>query len=121
MNTISNYSSPSFGMKVVGLEHRYFDVVPKKIKDELITKAQNCKKDFTVEFVPTDDNWVFLKKVTDNFSKVVDYFPSQYTPREIVNTFIKAFIPDYRLMSKSLVKETNSQAAQNLYKKHSNI
>ena len=116
---IGQSTSPNFGMKIKGLDRRYFKEVPRKMTANLIEKAeQNTKADFTIEFLPTKDNWVFLKKIDTEGARIVDYFPWQYTPAEVVKTFTKAFIPDNRIMGKSIRKEMNAAEAQRLYKLH---
>ena len=114
-----NYQSPNFQMKIRGLDHQYFRCVPNIMKQNLLMNAEkNTIADFTVEFIPMCDQWVFLKKIKDGIGAIVDYFPSQYTPAEIVKTFTKAYIPEYRVMAKSLRKETNREEAQKLFGEH---
>lgn len=116
---IMNNQSPTFRMNIKGLEHRYFNNVPPELKQELIDKANAAvNKDFTVEFLPMKDNWVFLRKTTPEKSSIVEYFPAGYTPMDIVKTFLKAYIPERRVMAKSLVSETNRNVAERYYNKH---
>ncbi len=116
-----NTQSPNFQMKIKGLESSYFSKVPSQFKRDLLLKAEKNTDDFIVEFIPTDDNWVFLRKIKDGIGAIVDYFPNQYTPVEIIKTFTKAYIPEYRVMAKALRAETNKDEAQKFYREHSKI
>lgn len=119
---IRNQQSPNFKMNVKGLENRYFETVSKKLKDELLLKASTTEgTNFTVEFIPTKDNWVFLRKTVDDKSRIVDYFPPAYNPKDIVTTFLKAYIPQHRIMAKSLQTEVKANAAQAIYRQHTGI
>lgn len=118
---IANNQSISFGMKIKGLDKKFFQTIPKRISTDLVEKAEkNTNADFTIEFIPTKDNWVFLKKIDNNGARIVDYFPNQYTPLDIVKIFTKAYIPDYRIMGKKLRNEIGAIEAQKLYGIHSN-
>ena len=119
---VTNSQSPNFQMKIKGLDDNYFKRVPPKMKQELMAKAEQAGgADFLVEFVPTKDNWIFLKKVKEGVGAIVDYFPSQYTPVEVVKTFTKAYIPEHRIMAKALRNDTNKIKAQQVFREHSDI
>ena len=117
---IVNNQQVTFGMKIKGLDKNYFQSIPKHLSSNLVEKAEkNTNADFTIEFVPTSDNWVFLKKIDAKGERIVDYFPNQYSPADIVRTFTKAYIPDYRVMAKKLRNEYYASEAQRLYGIHS--
>ena len=116
---ISNQHSPNFQMKVKGLEHPYFSKVSNKMKNELVAKAEAAKNtDFTVEFLPAPDNWVFLKKTIGQQEAIVDYFPLAYKPEDIVKTFTKTYIPERRIAAKTLRNTNFNYKALVAYKEH---
>ena len=117
MNTI-NTKSPSFGMKLKGLDNPYFNDVSKTLKKELKQKALHTPNtNYTVEFVTTPEQFVFLKKIVGKNEYMVEYFPKGYTPTDVVRTFLKAILPEYRVMGKIFRNETGRKESEKIYKK----
>ncbi len=118
MNNISP-NSPSFGMRFQGLNNPYFKSVPKELISELTTKALNTPNtDYIVEFVPAKNDFVFVRKIVGDKSYFVEYFPKGYTPTDIVKTFIKAILPERRIMGKQFRQEVNRVNAERLFKQN---
>ncbi len=120
MNSVST-NSPNFGMKLKGLEHPYFANVPEGLVKELKTKAMHAPNtNYTIEFIPTKDEFVFCKKIVDDKEYMVEYFPKGYTPFDVIRTFTKAILPEYRVMGKEFRAETKRTESERMYKKHCN-
>lgn len=116
MNTIRT-NSPNFGMKLKGLDNPYFKNVSKSLIQEVKTKAERQPNtDYTIEFIPAKDNFVFLRKLFNGQNYLVEYFPKGYTPEEVVKTFLKAMLPEYRVMGKMLRQETNKLNTERVYR-----
>lgn len=121
MNSIST-TSPNFGMRIQGLNNPRFQSVPKELINELTTKAlQTPNTNYTIEFVPAKNDFIFVKKILDNKSYFVDYFPKGYTPTDIVKTFIKAILPERRVLGKLFRQEANRITAERLYRQNHQI
>lgn len=120
MNSV-NTNSPNFGMKLKGLERPYFSNVPKSMINELKAKAMLAPNtNYTIEFIPTKDEFVFCKKIIDDKEYMVEYFPKGYSPFDVIRTFTKAILPEYRVMGKEFRAETNRTMSEILYSKHCN-
>ena len=116
---ITNQSSPNFRMNVKGLNHSYFNEVPNKLKNAINKRAGLVtSSDFSVEFLPMKNNWVFLRKISGDKSTIVDYFPAGYNSYDIAQTFYSRCILPRFVMAKNIINETNAKEAQAMYQKY---